>query len=497
LFKSGINFKVASLNIENHGVEWKEISGVNKRQAEAIRIRISQTDRARFGTLDCTADHKFGIFRDSSLMFKEIEKIILDDEMICVLDKIDIPWKLHYPRLSYLIGALYTDGYVESAKRHKNRRIVFTQKKTSEKIDFINHAQDSFYRIFNPPSAEFSHRRSEEKDSTGVSPWSFNQNLKEGREKFGGGILRGRLVYGSATDFVCNKKDITGEISMIIEDLPAWVLELDGISVFHFLAGVIDGDGTWNSNRSSLHIFNSDEKLTEAIILGCLKLGILPYISIQRGNCYAIQISEKIKEILNFTKRVKGIPRKYKYGSELFSARQLFAENWKRGDIRWPFKPKANRNNLMEKDKILSFLNWNSSSRYNRANIIKALNSPLRMRGVSKDKPLGLNEVYNMDVEDNHNYFVFTKTFTPVLVKNCHGAGRLKSRSAAISACRGRSIARELEAKGIVVMASTRDTLAEEAPEAYKDVNEVVSVVHGAGISKRVCRMRPLGVIKG
>ena len=79
----------------------------------------------------------------------------------------------------------------------------------------------------------------------------------------------------------------------------------------------------------------------------------------------------------------------------------------------------------------------------------------------------------------------------------CHGAGRRLSRSAAIKACRGRSVSRELESRGIIVKSSGRETLAEEAPEAYKDVNEVVSVVEGAGISKRVCRMKPLGVIKG
>ena len=79
----------------------------------------------------------------------------------------------------------------------------------------------------------------------------------------------------------------------------------------------------------------------------------------------------------------------------------------------------------------------------------------------------------------------------------CHGAGRLMSRKAAISACRGRSIAAELEKHGIAVMAAGRSTLAEEAPEAYKNVNDVVRVVHEAGISKRVARMRPIGVIKG
>lgn len=80
----------------------------------------------------------------------------------------------------------------------------------------------------------------------------------------------------------------------------------------------------------------------------------------------------------------------------------------------------------------------------------------------------------------------------------CHGAGRCLSRSAAIRKCSGRRIDKELlDKSGIIVRAKGRSTLAEEAPEAYKDVNEVVEVVHGAGISKKVARMRPLGVIKG
>jgi tRNA-splicing ligase RtcB len=79
----------------------------------------------------------------------------------------------------------------------------------------------------------------------------------------------------------------------------------------------------------------------------------------------------------------------------------------------------------------------------------------------------------------------------------CHGAGRLKSRTAATKSINVDTLLKDLESKGIMVKASGRGTIAEEAPEAYKDVNEVVNVVHNAGISKRVCRMRPLGVIKG
>jgi tRNA-splicing ligase RtcB len=79
----------------------------------------------------------------------------------------------------------------------------------------------------------------------------------------------------------------------------------------------------------------------------------------------------------------------------------------------------------------------------------------------------------------------------------CHGAGRLKSRTAATKSIHLDALLKELESKGIMVKASGRGTIVEEAPQAYKDVNEVVNVVHNAGISKRVCRMRPVGVIKG
>jgi tRNA-splicing ligase RtcB len=79
----------------------------------------------------------------------------------------------------------------------------------------------------------------------------------------------------------------------------------------------------------------------------------------------------------------------------------------------------------------------------------------------------------------------------------CHGAGRVQSRSQATRTVDLNKLMKDLSAKGIVVMASGKGTIVEEAPQAYKDVNDVVNVVHNAGIAKRVCRMRPLGVIKG
>ena len=89
------------------------------------------------------------------------------------------------------------------------------------------------------------------------------------------------------------------------------------------------------------------------------------------------------------------------------------------------------------------------------------------------------------------------KALAETFGSTCHGAGRLMSRTAAVKAARGRNIRAELEAQGIVARATGRDALAEEMPEAYKDVRDVVDVVHNFGISTKVARLRPLGVIKG
>jgi tRNA-splicing ligase RtcB len=113
-------------------------------------------------------------------------------------------------------------------------------------------------------------------------------------------------------------------------------------------------------------------------------------------------------------------------------------------------------------------------------------------------KQIGQPVIIPGDMGRNSYLLVGTeKAMEETFGSTCHGAGRLKSRTQATRTINEGVLLRELAAKGITVKASGRGTIAEEAPQAYKDINEVVDVVHNAGISKRVCRMRPLGVIKG
>jgi tRNA-splicing ligase RtcB len=89
------------------------------------------------------------------------------------------------------------------------------------------------------------------------------------------------------------------------------------------------------------------------------------------------------------------------------------------------------------------------------------------------------------------------KSMAQTFGSTCHGAGRTMSRKKAKKSIRGATLREELEGRGILVRAGSMSGLAEEAPKAYKDVDRVVEVVHGAGIAKKVAKLRPIAVIKG
>ncbi len=98
-----------------------------------------------------------------------------------------------------------------------------------------------------------------------------------------------------------------------------------------------------------------------------------------------------------------------------------------------------------------------------------------------------------------HSYLLLgtEKAMQETFGSTCHGAGRVLSRTKALQRTKGRRIDRELADKGIFVLSASDEVLREEVPEAYKDIDMVIDAVHSAGISKKVARMRPIGVVKG
>lgn len=79
----------------------------------------------------------------------------------------------------------------------------------------------------------------------------------------------------------------------------------------------------------------------------------------------------------------------------------------------------------------------------------------------------------------------------------CHGAGRVMSRAKARKMVRGQGLRDQLKSRGILICAGSMSGLAEEAPAAYKDVSQVVEVVHRLGIGRKIARLEPVAVIKG
>lgn len=79
----------------------------------------------------------------------------------------------------------------------------------------------------------------------------------------------------------------------------------------------------------------------------------------------------------------------------------------------------------------------------------------------------------------------------------CHGAGRRQSRTAAKKSMSGGQLLNELAARGVTIRVHSKNLLTEEAPAAYKDAQQVVNVVHNAGLAKLVARLKPVIVVKG
>lgn len=89
------------------------------------------------------------------------------------------------------------------------------------------------------------------------------------------------------------------------------------------------------------------------------------------------------------------------------------------------------------------------------------------------------------------------KSMEETFGSSCHGAGRIQSRHQALKSSKGKNLIEELKSAGIIIQAKGIKTIAEEMPQAYKDVSDVVDIMHNSGITKKVAKLIPIGVIKG
>ncbi|MDP1695520.1 MAG: PEP/pyruvate-binding domain-containing protein [archaeon] len=380
---------------------WKKIISAAGRKRQVMRISVSQTGRMEDNYIDLTGDHKMITFEGRNLIKEQIDSILAKEKHICLLDSLPISNRINNPKLSYLLGALLSDGCITIANHHtgnpRRGRITFTQKETPQKEDFIKTVRAYFEEC-------------------------FEDKFKDGRIKYSSGNIRGRAIQGFANDYICNNLKVAQTITKLTQNLDSWVLRLDNESCLNFLAGLIDGDGCLYQNR--LHIYADKENVLQGVILACLNLGIFPQITRNR-TIYHIQILERLNDILGYTKRVNGEITQKINGNKLMSAKQVLGDIVEKINFKGRVKPYVEENLLIDSNKIIRDIIPIAGERI-KQELFRVINSGLRMQRVNKINELGEIDVYNLEIEaDNeldHNFVVFTKKYTPLLVSNSHAA---------------------------------------------------------------------------
>jgi len=399
--KEGEEFLIFSYDYKNKKPKWKKVINSGRRKSDVIRISVSQKGVMHHNYIDLTPDHKMFTFENRDLIKKEVKEILNEKEMLCLVDKLPEFENNDNEKLAYLTGALLSDGYIGLIKHHtgnlRRGRVVFTQKYTEEKKDFIETVKNNFKEVF---KEEFSFIR----------------------EKHTCGNLRGRLIQGTALDHICFKLGPALALNNISQNLDSWCLGLNESSCLNFLAGLIDSDGSFYENR--LHIYVSKENVLQGIVVACLKLGIVPQVTVNR-NIHHVQILERIDDILVYTKRIKGVIRDKVIGTKFFAAKQILGDIIDNTNYLGRIKPYVDNNLLLDERKIKNNIIPMLDGKI-KNEVLEILNSNIRMHRVSKEDEFGETYVYNLEVEaDNemsHNYVVFTKKYTPLLVSNSHAA---------------------------------------------------------------------------
>jgi len=369
-----------SFNKSTKKMEWKPIIASMKKKSKRIRISVSQSGRVNDNELIITPDHKMVNIRNSELVDTEIIDLLNKEEMLCISQKIP---NLNInsekdKKLAYLLGGIITDGHIYRSRTHGE--VQFIQKPTIEKKEFINYMQKCMTQI-------------------------YNKSFVPREKKVSSGMIRGKEVRGQATAYRLYSKQIAYQMHEEEQKIVTTLLQGTEELAYSFLGGVIDGDGSLYNNR--IQIYASKDLLLQAVIVACLKIGIVPQVTKNR-NIYNIQIVEKLNQILKYTKRVKGDLKERVIKTRFFAARQVLGQEVK-GDL----KVRRNKNLYISTDGL---------KQINTPKIQNLLKSDLRMQRVIKLNKEDHGDVYNITVRDTHTYVVFTKKLTPVIVNNCHAA---------------------------------------------------------------------------
>ena len=379
---------VPALNRETLKIEWKPVLATMCQEATTIGVEISQTGTMQGNTLHLTPDHKMLNLRDAQLVDTTIENMLAQDDAVLLAQKLPaLSTSTEKERsLAYLLGGLMSDGHVHLSATHGE--VTFIQKPTELKAQFIARMNDALLE-------------------------NYGKAFKVSTKNVSQGMIRGVAVVGQANAYRCYSKSIATALSHEENTIVTTLLKSDSELACHFLAGLIDGDGSFNKGRVNLYV--SDQETLQAVMVACLRLGTVPQVTVNR-TIYNVQIVEQLDRIGRYTQRVKCRDER-QVGSRFFNARQLFGVTPQLGS---DINNRARRNLLID-ERALAESSTQLPKPLSDA-VQHLLASDVRQVRVQSCGKETSQLVYNITVADHHNYIVFSERYSPVLVNNCHAA---------------------------------------------------------------------------
>jgi pyruvate,water dikinase len=406
-----------ALNRNSLKMEWKPITDVMKRRAPLIKVNASQTGRMQNNGLKLTPNHKMLNLRSADLVDTEIQDMLAAEESALLAR--------HIPQLSastdkqrslaYLLGGIMSDGHIYLNRTHGE--ITFIQKPTEQKQAFINRMNQALEENFGTV---------------------FKTTVKKPSE----GMIRGQLVVGNANAYRYYSKASAQLLQQEQADIVTSLLKHDVELAANFLAGLIDGDGSFQKGRVNLYV--SSEQTLQAVMVACLRLGTVPQVTVNR-TIYNVQIVEKLDILGQYTQRVRCFDQRT-VGSRFFNTRQLFT-----GNVNLDINNRCRKNYLLDEKSLRKYLSTIEDDAL-QSKLHRLLHSDLQQIRVQQTAELGESDVYNITVDEHHNYLVFTERYSPILVNNCHAA--IIARELGIPAVVGCGDATELVSNGAPVTVS-------------------------------------------
>jgi len=421
LVKNGEKLKVLGLNAQTLKTEWKEVIDAQKREAKRYEIGVYRKNKNTKDTIKITPDHKFPVFVNGELSKVELKDIVNNNLSVLSIDYIPMIEEKYesLAEVMYLGGAILSDGHI--VKRDgKPIRVRFTQKCVKDKEEFI-------------------------------------QKVKEDIKLIGGKFVE----IGNRNDVVeyqTSRKmpsEILGFIEENINTIPLYATEDE---IADLIAGFVDGDGCLSGKRRiEIYQNSSHIKKIEGLIIGLYRLGIIPRLRFKKQSTAVIYFNNNLETILQRTKRIKlDKLKEFKKPVEdkkLIDISQIFPELREfdyRGYLHKAYKEKLFIG-INKLDDYISKANKKGNKEIKQK--IKLLKESdiysIRIRKIGED----YGEVYNITVkandEFNHNYVVWTKYYTPIVVFNCHAA--IVSRELGTPCVVGTKKATEILKDGMIV----------------------------------------------